>query len=75
MILALIAEFNDSYVPIYETGIIPKPLTELNDAAAMKLKYPDLLQQCEEVFSTISFSFSQAQLVEENTRMQSSCKI
>ena len=75
MILALIAEFNDSYVPIYETGIIPKPLTELNDAAAMKLKYPDLLQQCEEVFSTISFLFSQAQLVEENTQMQSSCKI
>ena len=75
VILALIAEFNDSYVPIDETGIIPKPLTELNDAAAMKLKYPDLLQQCEEVFSSISFSFSQAQLVEKNTRMQTSCKI
>ena len=58
VILALIAEFNDSYVQIYETGIIPKPLTELNDAAAMKLKYPDLLQQCREVFSSVSFSFS-----------------
>ena len=68
VILALIPEFSDLYVPIYEKGI-------LNDAAAMKLTYPDLLQKCEEVFSSVSFSFSQAQLVEENTRMQSSCKI
>ena len=42
VILALIPEFSDLYVPIYEKGIITKPLTELNDAAAMKLIYPDL---------------------------------
>ena len=39
------------------------------------MTYPDLLQRCEEVFSSISFSFNQAHLVEENTRMQSNCKL
>ena len=75
VILALIADFSDPYVPVYEKGVIPKPLTNLNDAAAMRMTYPDLLQRCEEVFSSISFSFNQAQLVEENTRMQSNCKL
>ena len=35
VILALIPGFSDSYVPIYEKGVIPKPLTDLNDAAAI----------------------------------------
>ena len=39
------------------------------------MSYPDLLQRCEEVFSSISFSFDQVQLVIENTRMQSNCKL
>ena len=72
VILALIQGFSD---PIYEKGVIPKPLTDLNDTAAMRMAYPDLLQRCEEVFSSISFSFNQAHLVEENTRMQSNCKL
>ena len=74
MLLALIPDFSDPYVPIYEKGVIRRPLTNLNDAAAMRMTYPDLLQRCE-MFSSISFSFNQAQLVEENTWMQSNCKL
>ena len=70
MIIALIADFSDSYMLIYEKGVIPKLLTNLNDAAAMRMTYPDLLQRYEEVFSSISLSFHQAQLLEENTQMQ-----
>ena len=40
-----------------------------------RMTYPDLLQRCEEVFSSVSFSFNQAQLVEESTQMQSNCKL
>jgi len=25
--LSLVSEFNDSYIPLYETGALPKPLT------------------------------------------------
>ena len=70
VIVALIVDFSDLYVPNYEKGVIPKPLT-----AAMRMTYPDLLQRCEEMFSSISFSFNQAQLVVENTQMQSNCKL
>ena len=40
MTVALIVDFSDPYVPIYEKGVIPKPLT-----AAMRMTYPDLLQR------------------------------
>ena len=64
VILSLIARYNEAYTPLYEVGKVMKPLTELHSAETMKLSYPELLQKCEEVFETISFSFSQAQKVE-----------
>ena len=70
VILSLIAHYNEAYVPLYEAGKVMKPLTELHSAETMKLSYPELLLKCEEVFKTISFSFSQAQKVEEMTRTQ-----
>jgi len=70
VILSLIAHYNEAYVPLYEAGKMMKPLTELYSAEAIKLPYPELLQKCEEVFEAVSFSFSQAQKVEEMTRTQ-----
>ena len=37
VILAMISEFNGPYMPIYETGIVPKPLTQRSDVAAIKM--------------------------------------
>jgi len=52
-----------------------KPLTELHLAEAMKLSYPELLQKCEEVFETISFSFNQAKKRKEMTRTQADSRV
>ena len=70
VILSLIPDFNESYIPLYETGKTMKPLTELHSTAALKLSYPDLLQKYEELYETVSFSFNQAQQVEEMSRLQ-----
>ena len=75
VILSLIPCYNESYVPLYETGKVMKPLTELFSATISKLAYPDLLQKCEEIYETISFSFTQAQQVEEMTRMQADSRL
>ena len=52
-----------------------RPLTDLHDPKSMVLSYPDLLQQCEEIFDSYVFSFTQATKVEEMTRSQSKSRI
>ena len=74
-VLSLIPNYNQAYIPIYETGCLMKPLTELHDPAAMMMEYPALLKKCEEVYETVSFSFNQANLVEEMTRTQADSKL
>ena len=71
--LSLMADYNDSYVLETESGILFKPLTELHDPTAMKLAYNELLNKCEDIYETVSFTFNQAIMVEERTRGQSKC--
>ena len=59
-----------TYIPAYESGILPKPLTELHNPEAMKITYLDLLNGCEQTYQSVSFTFDQAVLVEEQTRGQ-----
>ena len=73
--LSLMADYNDLYVPETESGILPKPLTELHDATAMELTYNDLLVKCEDIYDSVAFTFNQAVIVEERTREQSKCRI
>lgn len=75
VILSLIPGHNTSYIPLYEAGTLMRPLTDLHDPKFMTLSYPDLLQQCEEVFGSYAFSFTQATKVEEMTRSQSKSHI
>ena len=75
VILSLIPGYNEPYIPLYEAGKVMKPLTELYSAAALKLSYPDLLQKCEEIYEVVSFSFNQAQQVEEMTRLQADSQL
>ena len=41
VVLSLMADYNDSYVP-EKSGVLPRPLTELHDPAAMKLACNEL---------------------------------
>ena len=41
----------------------------------MTLDYLELLQKCEDVYETVSFSFNQAKMVEEMTRAQADSKL
>ena len=59
------SKYNVSYVPETEAGILPNPLTDLHDPQAMKMGYPDLLDKCENIYQSFSFTFNQAVLVEE----------
>ena len=52
-----------------------KPFTELYSVVALKVSYPDLLQKCEEIYETASFSFNQAHQVEEMTRLQADSRL
>ena len=60
-------ELNDSYVPMYVSGILPRPLTHLYDKAALSLSFPDLLNKCDEVYGDIALSMQQAAKVEKET--------
>ena len=39
VVLWLMAEYNDSYVPQTESGVLSKPLTDLHDPRAMELTF------------------------------------
>ena len=41
----------------------------------MSLSYPDLLQKCDDIFNSYTFSFNQAAKVEEMTRLQSKSRV
>ena len=69
--LSLIPGHNTSYIQLYEAGTLMRPLTDLHDPKYMALSFPDLLQQCEEIFDSYAFSFTQETKVEEMTRSQS----
>jgi len=49
------ADYNDSYVPETESGVLTKPLTELHDPTAMKLVYDALLNKCEDIYESVSY--------------------
>ena len=57
------------------SGELPKPLTYLYDEKALSLSFSDLLQKCEGIYDNVAVSVSQAKLVGEATRKQSSSKI
>ena len=69
----MMAEYNDSFVPETESGVLPKPLTELHDPTAMKLANNELLNKHEDICKTVSFTFNQAVIVKECMRGQSKC--
>ena len=75
VLLSLVPGLNDSFIPKYVSGILPKPLTHLYDEDALSLPFPDLLKKCEQIYDEVSVSVEQAKMVEQETRKQSNSKI
>ena len=50
VLLSIVPTHSDSYVPLYESGVLPKPLTQLFSPVYLDLTYPELLSTCEQVF-------------------------
>ena len=64
MLLTHTPGFSDAYVPVtYLYTQFPRPLTDLFDADAMALSYPELLQHCEELYNNYVITTDQVELV------------
>jgi len=48
-LLSLVLGMNQSFVPKYVSGELPKPLTYLYDKEALSLSFSDLLEKCEDI--------------------------
>jgi len=75
ILLSFVSGLNDTFVPMYVSGVLPKPLTHLYDKAALSLSFPELLNKRDEAYNGISLTVQQASRVEEETRQQSKSKI
>ena len=75
VLLSLVPEFSESYVPMCMSGTIPQPLTDHFDKSYLDLSYPDLLNKCEEFYSSYSITPEQAKTIEEKSREQSKSRL
>ena len=75
VLLSIISGFNDSYVPKYVSGLLPKPLTYLYNEETLSMPYPDLVAKCDEIYGTVLISVEQASAVEQETKKQSDSKV
>ena len=75
VILSLVPEYSDDYVPSYKSGTLPRPLTDYCEEKYLTLNYPELLNACEIFFESLSVSPEQVKEVELKTREQSGSKV
>ena len=50
VILSLVPDYSDAYVPLYKSGILPKPLTDYCEKY-VRPNYPELLNACDSFLS------------------------
>jgi len=74
ILLSFVDEFNDSYVPLYEKGALPKPLSLLFEDKKFAT-FSDLLIRFEQVYQDATVTAAQVKMVEEKTRDQSRFKL
>lgn len=75
VILSLVSEYADVYVPKALTSDFPKPLSELFDSSTVNLTFDELLTKYEEVYDAFTITRDEAKVVEANTRKQAKCGI
>ena len=68
VVLSLVSEYADSYIPITLTSDFPKPLSELFDASTVELTFDELLLKCEDVYDAFTITRDEAKVVEANTQ-------
>jgi len=56
-LLSLVPGLNDSFIPKYVSGLLPKPLTHLYDEDALSLPFPDLLKKCEQIYDEVAYYY------------------
>ena len=75
VLLSLVPEYSDHYIPLCASGVMPNPLTDLFSSDNLNLSYPDLLKKCEEVFKTYTITADVAKHIEEKTQDQAQSKL
>ena len=70
VVLSLVSEYADSYIPTTLTSDFPKPLSELFDASTLELTFDELLIKCEDVYNAFTITRDEAKVVEANTQKQ-----
>ena len=73
LVLSLIPEHSDEYVPKSTLDTFPVPLKSLQQSSHITLSYPSLLQACKSI--EIELTLEMAQSVEKATRSQSNSKL
>lgn len=74
-VLSLVSEHCEPYVPLVESGKIPRPLTSLFNPDYLSLSYPDLLVKCEDVYDSYRVTEEHVKVIEKVTKTQSQSKI
>lgn len=74
-ILSLVPEYASRYMPLVDTGELPKPLTNLFVEAYLELTHEELLDKCEDILSNVSLTYLQCQAIEKYTCQQCLSKI
>ena len=73
LVLSLIPEYSDEYVPKSTLDTFPVPLKSLQQSSHIALSYPSLLQACKSI--EIELTLEMAQSVEKATGSQSNSKL
>ena len=74
VILSLMPEYADHYVPKQLNRAFPQLLSELRDERSFELDWDELVLKCEQLFCDITVTLDQVRLVEETTRQQAGCR-
>ena len=70
VILSLISDYSNAYVPVSQLSDYSKPSTDLFDSSAETLTFDDLTIKCNEIYDNLMVTADQATLVEKMTRGQ-----
>ena len=53
VVLKITQPYAEAFIPKLSRSVFPMLITELYNPAALSMKYPDLLKECEKVFDSI----------------------
>jgi len=70
VLLSLVPTYSKAYGPLYELGVLPKPLSDHFKEEYLELSYPDPLSQCESCYDGLTITASQSEAVEKKTKQQ-----